>query len=83
MPMTQGPAQLARHSRAPVLPATTIAAHPVWHFAIEPAVRRPPGSTLEQDTEQFVRVTESQILRFPHLWSWHQRRWRSFPAATG
>lgn len=83
MPMTQGPAQLARHSRAPVLPATTIAAHPVWRFAIEPPLPRVAGSTLEQDTEQLVRVTESQILRFPHLWSWHQRRWRSFPVAAG
>ncbi|HKY91222.1 MAG TPA: lysophospholipid acyltransferase family protein [Nevskiaceae bacterium] len=83
LPMTPGPAQLARHARAPVLPATTIAARPVWRFAIEPEIARVAGATLEQDAEQLVRATESQILRFPHLWSWHQRRWRSFPVADG
>lgn len=82
MPMPAGPAQLARHARAPVLPVATVAADPVWSFEIGEAVQRVPGAPLEADTEQLLRITEQQVLRYPHLWSWHHRRWRHFPLAA-
>ncbi len=82
MPMPAGPAQLARHARAPVLPVATVAADPAWAFEIGETVQRAPGSTLEADTEQLLRLTEQQVLRNPYLWSWHQRRWRHFPLAS-
>lgn len=81
MPMPAGPAQLARHSRAPVLPVVTTAADPVWRFHIEPPVPRTVGASLESDLETLLRVSEGQVLRYPHLWSWHHRRWRKYPLA--
>ncbi|MGQ0619021.1 MAG: lysophospholipid acyltransferase family protein [Panacagrimonas sp.] len=83
MPMPAGPAQLARHSRAPVLPVATAAADPVWRFDIEPPVLRVTGASLESDLETLLRVSERQVLRYPQLWSWHHRRWRKFPVAPG
>lgn len=82
MPMPAGPAQLARHARAPVLPVATTAAHPVWSFEIEPPVSRVDGASLEADTEALLRITERQVLQHPELWSWHQRRWRQFALAS-
>ncbi len=82
LPMSAGPAQLARHSGAPVLPLLTTAAEPVWKFTIDEAVRQAPGSTLEGDAGQLLRATERNILRFPGLWSWHHRRWRKYPMAA-
>lgn len=82
LPLSAGPAQLARHARAPLLPAITIAAEPQWRFRLEASVERTAGTTLEQDFEQLVRLTERQILLAPQLWSWQQRRWRLFPLAA-
>ncbi len=82
MPMPGGVMQLARQSRAPILPVVTLAADPVWHFAIEPRISFQPGGTVEEDTGVVLRHVEQQILAHPDLWSWHQRRWRKFPLAT-
>jgi KDO2-lipid IV(A) lauroyltransferase len=82
MPMSVGPAQLARQSGAPVLPLSTTAAEPVWKFAIGAPVARVPGSSLGAEAEQLARVTEQNILQYPHLWSWHHRRWRKFPMVS-
>lgn len=82
MPISAGPAQLARHSGAPVLPVATVSAVPAWRFRIDPPVQRVPGASLEADTGQLARVTEDLILQRPQLWSWPHRRWRNFPLAT-
>jgi lauroyl/myristoyl acyltransferase len=82
MPMPAGPAQLARHTGAPILPLVTMAAQPIWHFVIEPPVPLQPDSTLESDLEILLRMTERHLLERPHLWSWPHRRWRKFPLAT-
>lgn len=85
MPMPAGPAQLARLSGAPVLPVVTTASDPVWRFAIDAPVPRTAGATLASDVEELARVTERQVLQYPHLWSWHHRRWCKYPftPATG
>lgn len=80
MPMPAGPAQLARHARAPLLPVATSAADPVWRFEIEPPL--PAGTSLEADVESLLRVAERQVLKCPQLWSWHHRRWRLYPLAS-
>ncbi|MET0280961.1 MAG: lysophospholipid acyltransferase family protein, partial [Steroidobacteraceae bacterium] len=36
MPMPGGVVQLARQARSPILPVVSLAADPLWHFAIEP-----------------------------------------------
>jgi KDO2-lipid IV(A) lauroyltransferase len=81
MPMPGGVVQLARQTRAPILPVTTLAADPAWRFAIEPKLALAPGGTIEQDTAAVLKHVEGQILAHPELWSWQQRRWRDFPVA--
>jgi KDO2-lipid IV(A) lauroyltransferase len=81
MAMPAGPAQLARASRAPVLPLVTTAATPKWKFSIEPPVPLGQGS-LEADVKTLVALTERQILQAPQLWSWHHRRWCKRPLAA-
>jgi KDO2-lipid IV(A) lauroyltransferase len=83
MPMPGGVVQLARQSRAPILPITSLAADPVWHFRIEPQLMLTPGGTIEQDVAAVAKYVEGQILAHPELWSWHHRRWRKFPVAGG
>jgi KDO2-lipid IV(A) lauroyltransferase len=83
MTMPAGPAQLARQSRAPVLPVAIVAADPKWHFEILPPVELAPGSSLQSDVETLLRVSEHHILRHPQLWSWHHRRWRHHRLASG
>jgi lauroyl/myristoyl acyltransferase len=82
MPMPAGPAQLARHAKAPVLPVATVAAEPVWRFEILPPVPRDPTASLEQDVETLLKVSERLILDHPQFWSWHHRRWRHHPLAA-
>jgi KDO2-lipid IV(A) lauroyltransferase len=79
MPMPGGVVQLARQSRAPILPIAALAADPRWHFAIEPRLVLAPGGTIAEDTATVLKHVEGQILAHPELWSWQQRRWRNFP----
>ena len=81
MPMPAGPAQLARAARAPVLPVATLAATPRWRFALQPPQALGQDS-LEADVRTLVRATERVVLDQPQLWSWQQRRWRTFPPAA-
>lgn len=81
MPMPGGVVQLARQARAPILPVVSLAADPVWHFAIEPPLTLLPGGTIAEDTAEVLKHVEAQILARPELWSWHHRRWRKFPVA--
>ena len=82
MPMPGGVVQLARSARSPILPVVSIAADPVWQFAIEPPLTLLPGGSIAEDTAVVMRHVEAQILARPQLWSWHHRRWRKFPVAT-
>ena len=83
MPMPGGVVQLARTTRAPIVPVTSLAADPVWRFAIEPKLTLAPGGSIEEDTATVLRHVEGQIMAHPQLWSWHHRRWRKFPLAGG
>jgi lauroyl/myristoyl acyltransferase len=78
MPMPGGVVQLARSTRAPMLPVTAVAADPVWHFDIEPPLVLPPGGSIEADTARVMQHVEGQILAHPQLWSWQHRRWRRY-----
>lgn len=79
MEMPPGVVQLARHSRAPIVPVTSLAADPAWHFRIEPRLTLAPGGTIEEDMATVLQYVEGQIMAHPELWSWHQRRWRKHP----
>ena len=82
MPMPGGPAQLARHAEAPVLPVATVAVEPVWRFEIRSAIPRQADASLEADVESLLRASEQMIMSNPQWWSWHHRRWRRFPLAA-
>jgi lauroyl/myristoyl acyltransferase len=82
MSMPGGVIQLARQSRAPILPVVTLAAEPVWQFALQPPIAFQPGGTLEEDLGIVLRNVEQQVLARPQLWSWHQRRWRDYALAA-
>lgn len=75
MALPVGPAQLARHARAPVLPFSTLAAEPRWHFVIEPPVAL-PTTDVAGATTCLGEVIERMIRQQPQLWSWPHRRWR-------
>jgi KDO2-lipid IV(A) lauroyltransferase len=81
MPMPGGVVQLARQTRAPILPVTTLAADPLWRFSIDQRLQLIPGGSIEDDTAAVLKHVEGQILAHPELWSWQQRRWREFPVA--
>jgi lauroyl/myristoyl acyltransferase len=81
MPMPGGVVQLARQMQSPIVPVVTLSASPVWHFSIEQPLELEPGCTLEEDLAAVLRNVEHQVMARPHLWSWHQRRWRDFPLA--
>lgn len=81
MAMPAGPVQLARHTRAPVLPVETLAADPLWRFAIRPPVALAGSGPIEADLARLLQITERQVLERPQLWSWHHRRWRKYPLA--
>jgi KDO2-lipid IV(A) lauroyltransferase len=83
MPMPGGVVQLARQSRAPVLPVLALASQPAWEFAIQPPLHLTPGGTIEDDTAAILGYLEQQIRLRPHLWSWPHRRWRNYPIAGG
>jgi lauroyl/myristoyl acyltransferase len=82
MPMPGGIVQLARQTRAPIVPLTALAIDPVWHFRIEPALRIDPGGSFEEDAAAVMKHVEGQILSHPELWSWPHRRWRKYPLAA-
>lgn len=82
MPMPGGIIQLARQTRAPIVPLTAVAIDPVWHFRIEPALRIDPGGSFEEDAAAVMKHVEGQILAHPDLWSWPHRRWRKYPIAS-
>jgi KDO2-lipid IV(A) lauroyltransferase len=81
MPMPGGVMQLARQTRAPIVPVVALESDPAWRFRIEPALRFQPGGTLEEDMAVVLADVERQILAHPELWSWQQRRWRDFTLA--
>jgi KDO2-lipid IV(A) lauroyltransferase len=80
MSMPAGPAQLARHTRAPVLPLLATDCDGAWHFRIEPPL--PPATgRVGPEVERLARAWERQPLLYPALWSWHHRRWRKLSFA--
>jgi len=80
--MPAGPAQLARHTGAPILPVMTTACDPLWRFRIEPPEHLAAEAPLEADVAQLTQLTERIVRSRPELWSWHHRRWRKFPLAS-
>jgi phosphatidylinositol dimannoside acyltransferase len=79
--MPAGPAELARRTGAPVMAALLVDATPVWRFRIAQPLGAAAGeaATAAELASGFSRLMEEHIREYPHLWSWHHRRWRRFP----
>jgi lauroyl/myristoyl acyltransferase len=82
LPMPGGMVQLARQTRAPIVPITSLAVDPAWHFRIEPQLQVLPGGTIEDDMTSVLGHFERQILAHPEMWSWPHRRWSRYPVAA-
>jgi lauroyl/myristoyl acyltransferase len=80
MAMPKGPAQLSRHTQAPVLPVLTTGYDSAWCFRIE-APLAPASGPQGTEVERLARASERQVLLHPELWSWHHRRWCKHPLA--
>ena len=83
MGVAAGPAQLSRHTRAPILPVFASGYDGAWRFRIEPPLS-PVTGPLAAEVERLARIAELQVQLHPELWSWHHRRWHKqpFPRAT-
>jgi lauroyl/myristoyl acyltransferase len=79
--MPAGPAELMRRTRAPVIAALPLAAAPAWRFRMSQPLE-PAAQTAPELTAAFTELMENHIRAYPHLWSWHHRRWRRLPFAT-
>ncbi|MCC5888395.1 MAG: lysophospholipid acyltransferase family protein [Gammaproteobacteria bacterium] len=76
--MPAGPAELARRSGVPVLPALALGGEASWRFVIGEALELDDGST-EASAATLAASMERHIRSHPELWSWHHRKWRRFP----
>lgn len=80
MGMPQGPAELARRSRAAIVPIfLNGASEDGWSFECQVPLL---PENYEDSTELVHALTqrmEQHILKTPQLWSWHQRRWVKYP----
>jgi phosphatidylinositol dimannoside acyltransferase len=79
--MPVGPSELARRTGAPVLTALPVAARPAWRFRVGEPLQIGAADAAALATE-FTCVLERHIREYPHLWSWHHRRWRRLPFET-
>jgi phosphatidylinositol dimannoside acyltransferase len=80
MAVAKGPAQLSRHTQAPVLPVLATGYDSAWCFRIEPPLA-PASGPQDAVVERLARASERQVLLHPELWSWHHRRWYKHPFA--
>jgi phosphatidylinositol dimannoside acyltransferase len=76
--MPAGPAELVRRTGAAVFAVLPVAAEPVWEFQISQRLET-AAQAADTLTIGFARLMEDHIRAYPHLWSWHHRRWRRLP----
>jgi KDO2-lipid IV(A) lauroyltransferase len=82
-----GPARLARHGRAPLLP-TFVLRDPVRADRMIVRFQEPiyPDAGLKEDEDagrmlrRFTEALEGEIRKSPHQWAWMHERWRHAPA---
>lgn len=80
MGMPQGPAELAKRSGAPIVPVfLSEVDERGWTFECQPPIMAVADSDAQGTVHTLTETMEAHILKKPHLWSWHQRRWVKYP----
>lgn len=79
--MPAGPAELARRSAVPVLPALALGGSSGWKFLIAEPLEL-DGASTEASAATLAECMERHIRAHPELVSWHRRKWRRFPISA-
>ena len=81
-----GPAALSLMTGAPIVPCFVVRDGRRFRVLIEEPIAIERTGDRTQDlitlTQQWSRVVESYIRRYPDQWAWMHRRWKTQPAAT-
>ncbi len=77
------PVRFALASGAPIIPVFIVREGIRHHMIVEPAIELTETGNKEEDvrinTQKWVDVQEKYIRRYPHLWVWNHKRWKSLP----
>lgn len=80
---TPGLAYLAAQTKAPVLPVFIERTGPTTHtIHAYPALPPPPNRdqpAIHDATQQYTRIIEDEIRKYPDQWTWIHRRWKTQP----
>lgn len=79
------PVRFAAASGAPLVPCFLIREEGRYRIAIEPPIELVRTGDKDKDlvtnTQKWVSLQEEYIRRYPHLWVWNHKRWKSIPRA--
>jgi len=77
------PVRFALASGAPLVPAFVIREGMRHHIIVEPPIELTVTGDKEEDirvnTQKWVAIQEKYIRRYPHMWVWNHRRWKTSP----
>jgi KDO2-lipid IV(A) lauroyltransferase len=77
------PVRLAMRLDIPVVPLFIIREGMKHHIIIEPSLDLVRTGDTEKDilvnTQKWVTLQENYIRRYPHLWVWNHKRWKTVP----
>ena len=78
------PVRFALAAAAPIIPVFIVREGMRHHMIVEPAIELTETGNKEEDvrtnTQKWVDVQEKYIRRYPHLWVWNHKRWKTLPA---
>ena len=80
------PVRFAMASGAPLVPCFLIRENGQYSIVIEPPIELTDTGDKEKDlitnTQKWVSLQERYIRRYPHLWVWNHKRWKSNPTSN-
>ena len=80
------PVRFAIATGAPIIPVFIVREGMRHHMIVEPAIELVSTGDKEADikanTQKWVAVQEKYIRRYPHLWVWNHKRWKTVPPAN-
>ena len=80
------PVRFAMAVGAPILPVFMVREGMRHRMIVEPAIELTKTGNKDEDirinTQRWVAVQEKFIRKYPHLWVWNHRRWKTQPAGS-